>query len=104
MKFFDHPGGFDAGQALVEPLIAEREPLMVETQEPEHRGVEVVDVNGVLDDVVGELVGFAVDGPGPRPAAGHPHGEAAGMVIAAVVVDGSSRLANRWSGRIRRPR
>ena len=91
-QFFDHAGGLDAGQALVEPLIAEGESLMVETQQPEHGGVEVVDVHGVLDDVVGEIVGFAVDGPGPRAAAGHPHGEAAGMMIAAVVVVAQAAL------------
>ena len=91
-ELFDHPRGLDAGQALVEPLVAEGEPLMVEAQEPEHGGVEVVDVHGVLDDVVGELVGFAVDGPGPRAAAGHPHGEAAGVMVAAVVVVAQAAL------------
>ena len=36
-KLFDHPRRLDAGQALVEPLIAKREPLMVESQKPAAR-------------------------------------------------------------------
>ena len=60
-KLFDHVRRLDAGQALVEPLVAVREPAMVEPQELEHGGVEVADVHRVLDDVVGEVVGLAVD-------------------------------------------
>ena len=59
----------------------------------EDRGVEVVDVDGVLDDVVAEVVGLAVDDAGLDAAAGHPHGEAAAVVVAAVVVAGQRALA-----------
>ena len=58
---------------------------MVEAQELQDRGVEVADVDGVFDDVVGEVVGFAVDRAAFDAAAGHPHGEAAGVMVAAVV-------------------
>ena len=42
------------------PLIAEGEPLVVDAEEVEHRRVQVVDVDGVLDGVVAEVVGGAV--------------------------------------------
>src|SRR3954470_3493453 len=56
----DHAGRLDAGQALVEPLMAVGEPLVVEAEQVQHGGVEVADVDGVLDDVVRELVRLAV--------------------------------------------
>ena len=48
------------GQAEVAALEAEGEPLVVDAQQVEHRGVQVVDVDHVLDGVVAELVGLAV--------------------------------------------
>ena len=41
---------------------------------------------GSFDDVVGEVVGLAVDGAAFEAAAGHPHREAARMMVAAVVL------------------
>ena len=37
------------------------EPLVVEAQQVQDRGVEIVDMDRVFDDVVGEIVGLAVD-------------------------------------------
>ena len=65
-EWLDHVRRLDAGQALVEPLVAISEPAMVEPQKLEHGGVEVADVDGVFDDVVGEVVGLAVDRARPR--------------------------------------
>jgi hypothetical protein len=48
----DHARRLDAGQALVETLIAVCESLMVETQKLQNGGVEVADVDGILDDVI----------------------------------------------------
>ena len=55
--------------------------------------MEVVDRERVLDDVVAELVGLAVDLAALGAAAGHPHGETARVVVAAVVLLGESALA-----------
>ena len=55
--------------------------------------MEVVDRKRVLDDVVAELVGLAVDLAALGAAAGHPHREAARVVVAAVVLLGESALA-----------
>ena len=50
----------DAGQPLVEALELEREPRVVDAQAVQDRGVQVVDVDRVLGDVVAEVVGLAV--------------------------------------------
>ena len=56
-------------------------------------GVEVVDVHGLLDDVVTELVGLTVHDALLDAAAGEPDREALGMVIAAVIVVRECALA-----------
>ena len=47
----------------------------------------------VLDDVVAEVVGLAIDRTALGAAAGHPHGETARVVVATVVLLGETALA-----------
>src|SRR4051812_3006927 len=51
----------------------------------EQRGVEIVDMDGVADDVEAEVVGFAMDMAFLDAAACEPHRETAVVVVAAVV-------------------
>lgn len=55
--------------------------------------MEVPDVEGVLRDVVTEIVCFPVDGAALGAASRHPHGEAAGMMVSSVVRFAESALA-----------
>ena len=55
-------------------------------QQVQHRGVQVVDVDDVLDGVVAELVGGAVGDAALDAAAGQPHREALDVVVAAVAL------------------
>src|SRR5205807_3750362 len=48
-------------QPVVAPGVAVRQLLVVQAEEMEQRGVQVVDVDLVLDGVPAELVGGAVD-------------------------------------------
>ena len=50
-----HPCILDTGQALVEALEGVSEPAIVDSHAMQDGGVEVVKVNGVLDDVVAEI-------------------------------------------------
>ena len=59
------------------------EALVIDAHEVQDGGVQVVHVHGILGDVVAEFVGLAVTGTGFDAAAGHPHGEATRMVVAA---------------------
>src|SRR6188472_2798309 len=58
----------DSSQPLIEPLIPIGEALVVDAHEMQHRGVEVVDVDGVLDDVVAEVARLTIDGAALRAA------------------------------------
>src|SRR5687767_9765863 len=77
------------------------ETAVIDPQEVEHRGVEIVHVYAALVDVVAEVVGAAMDVAGFDPAAGHPDRKTARMMIApvdaarsaALRVDGAAELA-----------
>ena len=64
-EFLDYLGFFHAGEALIEALVFHGEPFMIVAEEVENGGVEIADVEGVLYDVVAEVVGLSEDGP-PR--------------------------------------
>ena len=75
---------FDADELLVQPAVEVGEPVGVEAHLLQHGGVQVLDVEAVVDGGrAAEFVGLA-DADAPLDAAaGHPHGEAVGVVVAA---------------------
>src|SRR5262245_18263770 len=100
-QLLDHLRWFDTCQPLVQALIFHAEPLVVEAEQVQDGRVEIADVDWILDNVVYEVLGLAVDGAGPRAAARHAHREATRMVVAAVIrlaqptlrVNGPAKLA-----------
>src|SRR5437867_11840266 len=80
------------GEAEVAALELVDQLLVVDAQQAEHGGVEVMDVDGVFDDVVAVVVGLAVDQARFDPAAGGPEGEAAAVMVAAIVGGGEGAL------------
>src|SRR6202042_534782 len=66
--------------------------LMIEAHQGERRGVEIVDVDGVLYDIIAELVRFAVHA-GLDPTAGHPDRETAGVMVASIIIRRELALA-----------
>ena len=71
------------GQAEVAAGVAVGELLVVEAQQVQDRGVQVVDVDVVLDGLEAELVGGAVDVPPLTPPPASHIGEAVVVVVAA---------------------
>src|SRR6185437_16684934 len=65
---------------------------MVEAHEIKHGGVEIVNVYGVFGDVIAKIIGLAIHA-WLDPAAGHPDGETAGMMVAAIVIRAELSLA-----------
>ena len=57
-------------QPMIAPLVAERQPPVVDAEAVQHGGVQVVDVDGIARDVVGKVVGLAVTHAGLDAAAG----------------------------------
>ena len=83
----------DVGEAEVAAGVAVGELLMVQAEDVEDGGVEVVDVDFVLLGEVAVVVGGAVGDAALHAAAGHPHGEAFGVVIASVAALGGGGAA-----------
>ena len=83
------------GEAIVSAPGSERESLMVKPQQTENRGLQIVDVNGLLGDVVGEWIGRANDFAGSHTAASEPNREASRVMITAINASLQSALAER---------
>src|SRR4051812_45596209 len=67
------PPARGVGQALVPAVVGEGQPGVVEPEQVEDGGVEVVDVGPVALGPEPDGVCRAVDGAPPDPAAGDPH-------------------------------
>src|SRR5438552_1156018 len=67
----------------IAPLEAVSERFVIEAEQVQERGVEIVDVHRIADDAPADLIGLAVDVPAAHAATRHPDRESAGMVIAA---------------------
>ena len=55
----------DVGQPLITSLEPVDEPFVINSQAVHHRGLQVVHVDGVLDDVVTKVVGCSVSDTAP---------------------------------------
>ena len=74
---------------------------MIDTEEVLHRGVQIMHMDRIPNDVVAELVGLAVDMTTSDAATSHPEAEAAGVMVAPVgvfanptlTVGGATKLA-----------
>src|SRR5215471_18805340 len=58
---------------------------MVDSHQMEDRGMQVVNVDGLIDDLEAKVVGGAVNISALDPTAGQPHGKAERVVVAAVL-------------------
>ena len=82
----DDSGALNTGQALVQALVAIGKSFVVDAQALQHRGVEVVDVHRIADDVIAEIIGFSEGDAFFDSAACHPHAKVTGMVIPSIVL------------------
>src|SRR5690242_17152254 len=87
----------NVGQAEVAARVAVRQLRVVEPHDVQDRGVQVVDVDGMLRDLITIVVGTPVAEPPAHPAAGEEAGEAVVMVGAAAP-EAWPRNARRWIG------
>ena len=74
----------DVGEAEIAAGGVEREPTVIEAEQVENGGVEIVHVHGILDGGVAEFVGLAEGKPVAHAATGEPNSEALGIMVAAV--------------------
>ena len=83
--------------------------FVVDAEKVQDRRLEVVDVDGVLSWVVGEVVGLAVGEAALHSAAGQPDGEDVGVMVSAerfLVIDIALAERSAAGGTlwVRRPR
>ena len=83
---------FNACEALIESLKLEREAFVVDAETMQDRGIEVVDVAWVCDNVVTEVIGLAVCDSTLNAAPSQPHAEVARVVVASVILRGQCSL------------
>jgi hypothetical protein len=79
----NHPA-VDVGQSKVASGVAEGELLVIESEQVEDRGMEVVDVDFVFDGLEAEFIRGAMDRAAFDTTARQPHAEAVMVVVAAV--------------------
>src|SRR5262245_62654471 len=75
----DIPG--DVGEPEVATVVPVRELLVVEPQEVQDRGVQVVDAHPAFDGPEADVVGRPVMHAAPDAPAGHPDGERVRVVV-----------------------
>src|SRR5690349_6427298 len=80
-EFRDDAAG-DVGEAVLAALKFESQLFVIKADEVQQRRVEVVDMDGILDDGVAEVVCFADGDAGLGAAAGHPDAEGIYVMIA----------------------
>ena len=76
----------NVGQAVLSTSKLERQLSVINPQAVQQGCVQIVDVDRVVCDVVGKIVGCSEGNARPDAAPGQPHREAAAVMIAAVVV------------------
>src|SRR5262249_25561016 len=81
---FVHDAAMHIGQPEVTPGRAEGELLVVEAEQRQDGGMEVVDVDFVFDRLKAVFVGGPMNITAAHTASGHPHGETVVVMIAPV--------------------
>ena len=66
---------------------------MIDAQGMQHRRVQIVNADGIFNNVVTVIVRSAVRGPRFETAPGHPHRETTWMMIASIVLGAQISLA-----------
>ena len=82
----------DIRQSEVPALEAIGEFCVVDTEQVQDSGIEVVHVNGIFGDVVAIVIGFTVDSAFADSGTGQQSGKAPWVVIASVIVWGECTL------------
>ena len=92
-------GSGNVGEAVIAPRIPVGQPRVVKAQKGEHRRVQIVDMDPVLDSPVTEFVGRAVGHSAFDSPTGQPNAEAPMIVVASEQGIAGAGLAQLDGGR-----
>jgi len=76
-----HDLALHVGQPEIAAGVVVGQLFVIEAEQLQHGGMEIVDVDGLVHGLKAELVGRAEDGAALDPAAGEPRGEAVVIVV-----------------------
>jgi hypothetical protein len=82
---FPHDVSVNVGQAKIAAGIMKGELFVIETEQREQRGVQIVNVDGFFRGFEPEFIGGAMNGAALYAATGKPHRESVMVVVAAVL-------------------
>ncbi len=82
---FYYMGFFHSRKAEVKALVFDGETFVIDAEVVEEGGVEIADVDGILDDVVGVVIRFSIVA-GFETSTDYAGGEATAMVVATMVI------------------
>jgi hypothetical protein len=91
------------GQAEISPAVAVNEFGVIESEQMEHRRVEVVQMDNAVDRLVAKLVGGTVSQSASRSATGQPSCVAFGVVVSPFGFFTVENLGLRRSAEFSRP-
>ena len=85
------------GEAKLAAGVPVGQPLMIQSQSIKQRGMQIVHVDGFFDGAITKFIRSTVGQAAADTAAGEPHGEGLGMMIAAIAVFDHRRAAELGS-------
>ena len=95
---------FDTGEPDIQPAEFDCELFVVDTQAMKDGGLDIVDVDGVFDDVETEVIGLAEIHTWFDTAPGEPHSESLGMMVASfAAAQGGTGFNHRSSAELTPP-
>src|SRR6266567_8167543 len=75
---------FHIGEAESPALVSIGQPFMINAHQVEQGRLKIMYVDGIFYNIVTEVIRLSVAEPGFYTSPGHPHGEAAGMMVPAI--------------------
>ena len=90
-------------QAELAALEAIGEAFVIDAEAMENRGLEVVDVHGILQGIEAEIIRATESHTGLDTAAGHPDREGLAVMVASVLLTISSTLGVRGASELAAP-
>src|SRR5882672_6854345 len=74
------------GEAESPTLVSVSQPLVIDAHQVEQGRLKIMYVDGVFYNIIAEVIRLSVTESGFHACSGHPHGETAGMMVAAIVI------------------
>src|SRR5688572_29522027 len=93
----------DVGQPKIAALESVDQPFMVDTQAVQQSRVQIVNMNGLVDDVVAEVIGIAVNYASLYASTSEPHREIPRVMVTPIVVLRQRSLAVHGAAELSTP-